>query len=79
MSKNTKFRNDFNHSSHSRLYKAGLIAPRVRGMDHGAADRFAAEDLDALNFPGRRRPIFGGRSFVPHLPICLQRSEIQMV
>jgi hypothetical protein len=25
-----------------------LDRPRVRGMDHGAADQFAAEDLDAF-------------------------------
>jgi len=28
------------------LYKAGLIKPRIRGSDHGAADLFAPEDLD---------------------------------
>jgi hypothetical protein len=31
-----------------RLYRAGLIVPRVRGADHGAADQFAPEDLDAF-------------------------------
>jgi hypothetical protein len=30
------------------LYRAGLIVSRVRGMDHGAADQFAPEDLDAF-------------------------------
>src|ERR1700694_5921632 len=29
-----------------RLYRAGLILPRVRGGDHGAADQVAHEDLD---------------------------------
>jgi TniQ len=31
-----------------RLYRTGLIVPRVRGMDHGAADQFTPEDLDAF-------------------------------
>jgi hypothetical protein len=31
-----------------RLYRAGIIAPRIRGGDHGAADQFAPEDLDAF-------------------------------
>jgi hypothetical protein len=31
-----------------RLYRAGLIVPRVSGADHGAADQFAPEDLDAF-------------------------------
>jgi hypothetical protein len=30
------------------LYRAGLIVPRVIGSDHGAADQFAPEDLDAF-------------------------------
>jgi hypothetical protein len=30
------------------LYRTGLIVPRVRGVDHGAADQFAPEDLDAF-------------------------------
>ena len=30
------------------LYRAGLIVPRVSGADHGAADQFAPEDLDAF-------------------------------
>ena len=30
------------------LHQAGLIAPRIRGADHGAADLFAAADLDAF-------------------------------
>jgi hypothetical protein len=31
-----------------RLYRSGLIVPRVRGADHGVADQFAPEDLDAF-------------------------------
>ena len=31
-----------------RLYRSGLIVPRLRGADHGAADQFAPEDLDAF-------------------------------
>jgi hypothetical protein len=30
------------------LYRTGLIIPRVHGSDHGAADQFAPEDLDAF-------------------------------
>ena len=30
------------------LYRSGLIVPRLRGSDHGAADQFAPEDLDAF-------------------------------
>jgi hypothetical protein len=30
------------------LYRTGLIVPRIRGVDHGAADQFAPEDLDAF-------------------------------
>ncbi len=30
------------------LYRAGLITPRVRGADHGAADQFSPADLDAF-------------------------------
>jgi hypothetical protein len=30
------------------LYRAGLIIPRVSASDHGAADQFAPEDLDAF-------------------------------
>jgi len=30
------------------LYRAGLIVPKVRAADHGAADQFAPEDLDAF-------------------------------
>ncbi len=30
------------------LYRTGLVVPRVRGVDHGAADQFAPEDLDAF-------------------------------
>lgn len=30
------------------LHQAGLIAPRIRGGDHGAADMFAPEDLDGF-------------------------------
>jgi len=30
------------------LYRSGLIVPRVRGVEHGAADQFAPEDLDAF-------------------------------
>lgn len=31
-----------------RLYQHGLIIPRIRAGDHGAADKFAPEDLDAF-------------------------------
>ena len=30
------------------LYRSGLIVPRIRGSDHGAADKFAPEDMDAF-------------------------------
>jgi hypothetical protein len=30
------------------LYRSGLIVPRLRVADHGAADQFAPEDLDAF-------------------------------
>lgn len=30
------------------LYRAGFLVPRVSGSDHGAADQFAPEDLDAF-------------------------------
>lgn len=30
------------------LYRSGLIVPRLRAGDHGAADQFASEDLDAF-------------------------------
>ncbi|KQW23203.1 hypothetical protein ASC80_07895 [Afipia sp. Root123D2] len=30
------------------LYRSGLIVPRLRAGDHGAADQFATEDLDRL-------------------------------
>jgi hypothetical protein len=30
------------------LYRTGLIVPRVRASDHGAADQFAPADLDAF-------------------------------
>jgi hypothetical protein len=30
------------------LYGAGLLVPRISGADHGAADKFAPEDLDAF-------------------------------
>lgn len=30
------------------LYRSGIIAPRVKALDHGAADQFAPEDLDAF-------------------------------
>lgn len=31
-----------------RLYRAGLIVPRIKAAEHGAADQFAPEDLDAF-------------------------------
>jgi hypothetical protein len=31
-----------------RLYQHGMIVPRIRAGDHGAADKFAPEDLDAF-------------------------------
>jgi hypothetical protein len=31
-----------------KLYREGLIVPRIRAADHGAADQFAPEDLDAF-------------------------------
>ncbi|MDW4767101.1 hypothetical protein NQ273_28200, partial [Escherichia coli] len=31
-----------------RLYRAGLIVPRIKASEHGAADQFAPEDLDAF-------------------------------
>jgi hypothetical protein len=42
-----------------RLYRTGLIVPRVRGLDHGAADQFAPEDLDAFfdRLLGGARPV----------------------
>jgi hypothetical protein len=30
------------------LYRSGIIVPRIRGGDHGAADQFASEDLDTF-------------------------------
>ncbi len=30
------------------LYRSGLIVPRLRAADHGTADQFASEDLDAF-------------------------------
>ena len=29
-----------------RLYRAGIIVPRIKGTAHGAADQFAPDDLD---------------------------------
>jgi hypothetical protein len=31
-----------------RLYRKGLIIPRIKAGDHGAADKFVPEDLDAF-------------------------------
>lgn len=30
------------------LYRSGILAPRIKATDHGAADQFAPEDLDAF-------------------------------
>jgi putative intracellular protease/amidase len=30
------------------LYRSGMIVPRIHGGEHGAADQFASEDLDAF-------------------------------
>ncbi|MFC7699498.1 TniQ family protein [Bradyrhizobium sp. GCM10028915] len=30
------------------LYRSGIIVPRIKATDHGAADQFAPEDLDAF-------------------------------
>jgi hypothetical protein len=46
------------------LYRFGILVPRLKAADHGAADQFAPEDLDA--FLGRTAP---SRSRPPRLPV----------
>ena len=67
---------------------AGLITPRVSGSDHGAADRFAPEDLDAFLdrlLDGARKVKAagdGGRANIPdaaRLACCTSEEIVRML
>lgn len=70
------------------LHRAGLITPRVSGSDHGAADRFAPEDLDAFLdrlLDGARKVKAagdGGRANIPdaaRLACCTSEEIVRML
>ncbi|MGY3582083.1 hypothetical protein ACVIGB_000994 [Bradyrhizobium sp. USDA 4341] len=73
-----------------RLYRAGLIVPRIKGAGHGAADQFAPEDLDAFLFwpscstaPGSSKPRpTAGRVTIPqaaHRAFCMSEDLVRLI
>jgi hypothetical protein len=70
-----------------RLYRAGLIVPRIKAAEHGAADQFAPEDLD--DFLARllagARPVKAaaeGRVTIPqaaHRAFCMSEDIVRLV
>jgi hypothetical protein len=70
-----------------RLYRAGIIVPRIRGGDHGAADQFAPEDLDAFlaRLLGGAQPVWaaaGGQVTIPqaaHRAFCMSEDVVLLV
>src|ERR1700722_406960 len=70
-----------------RLYRAGLIAPRLRGADHGAADQFAPEDLDSfldrlLDGAKPAKVAKAGQVNIPEaarLAFCMSEEVVRMI
>jgi hypothetical protein len=70
-----------------RLYRAGIIVPRIRGGDHGAADQFAPEDLDAfltrlLEGAQPVRDAAEGQVTIPqaaHRAFCMSEDVVRLV
>jgi hypothetical protein len=70
-----------------RLYRAGLIVPRVRGMDHGAADQFAPEDLDAFldRLLAGAKPVKAAKSGQINIPeaarldFCMSEEVVRLI
>jgi hypothetical protein len=70
-----------------RLYRAGLIVPRIKASEHGAADQFAPEDLDAflVRLLDGARPVAAaadGRVTIPQaakLAFCMSEDVVRLV
>ncbi|WP_316228447.1 TniQ family protein [Bradyrhizobium sp. SZCCHNR1039] len=70
-----------------RLYRAGIIVPRIKGAEHGAADQFAPEDLDAFlaKLLDGARPVEAvaeGRVTIPqaaHRAFCMSEDVVRLV
>jgi hypothetical protein len=70
-----------------RLYRAGIIVPRIKGAEHGAADQFAPEDLDAFlaKLLDGARPVKAaadGRVTIPqaaHRAFCMCEDLVRLI
>jgi hypothetical protein len=70
-----------------RLYRAGIIVPRIKGAEHGAADQFAPEDLDAFlaRLLAGARPVKAaaeGRVTIPqaaHRAFCMSEDLVRLI
>jgi len=69
------------------LYRSGLIVPRLRAGDHGAADQFASEDLDTFleRLLGGAKPtktVGQGRANIPDaakLACCASEEVVRLI
>lgn len=70
-----------------RLFRAGIIVPRIHGSDHGAADQFAPEDLDAFlaRLLHAAKPVAAARDGLVTIPraaklaFCMSEDIVRLV
>jgi hypothetical protein len=70
-----------------RLYRSGLIVPRLRGADHGAADQFAPEDLDAFldRLLASAKPVKAAKAGQVNIPeaarlaFCMSEEVVRLI
>jgi hypothetical protein len=76
-----------NTSTHPGCNGSGLIVPRPRGADHGAADQFAPEDLDAFldRLLASAKPVKAAKAGQVNIPeaarlaFCMSEEVVRLI